>query len=134
MCTENSFYRFLRSLIINMRLDFANSKWQILYGWRKILNLVKCVWFLYLLNFNKKHILFQTICTKHIMKHPPLLIHGLGTGGGRVSFLFSVFLFFFFPLIFSCVTIFFKIVIWSSFWNIIGRRVFLPLSLYLRRF
>ena len=107
MCTENSFYRFLRSLIINMRLDFANSKWQILYGWRKILNLVKCVWFLYLLNFNKKHILFQTICTKHIMKHPPLLIHGLGTGGGRVSFLFSVFLFFFFSTnLFMCNYIF----------------------------
>ena len=84
-----------RSLTIpNMKSDFANSKWQILYGGRKILNLVKRVWFLYLLNFNKKHILFQVICTKHIMKHPPLLIHGLGTGGGRVSFLFSVFCFF----------------------------------------
>ena len=48
-------------------------------------------------------------------------------------FRFFVFLFFFL-LIFLCVTIFFKIVIWSSFWNVIGRRIFLPPSLYLRRF
>ena len=59
--TENSFYKFSGSLITNMRSDFANSKWQILYGGRKILNLVKCVWFLHLLNLNKKHILFHSL-------------------------------------------------------------------------